>query len=300
MTLSEILLYKLAKAWPSPMTKKDAKLAEHGASDITGDSAAIAYTYHQYENSLKYGILVSIIDKDVLEVACGHGGKCCFFAAAGAKSVIGIDLNENRFKHHVTIRQQLESHYGGGAKLPLSFKVMNAEKLEFEAESFDVVMAPNCFEHFVNPDLIMKEAYRVLRPGGRLVVIPFSSIYSKHGPHLKYGIKLPWVNLFFSEKTSINVLQKLAQEDERLYEIYPGLKNSPKRYRDLREFGDLNDITYPLFKKMARETGFNIELFKIEQYIMGKILKRLFFLKDSILLDIFSMNATSVLRKPLK
>ena len=41
-----------------------------------------------------------------------------------------------------------------------------AEDLPFEDETFDLVLAISVFEHVVDPDKVMAEAFRVLRPGG--------------------------------------------------------------------------------------------------------------------------------------
>jgi SAM-dependent methyltransferase len=46
----------------------------------------------------------------------------------------------------------------------------SAESLPFEAESFDVVVATQVFEHLPHPQTAVGEAARVLRPGGRLII----------------------------------------------------------------------------------------------------------------------------------
>jgi SAM-dependent methyltransferase len=48
--------------------------------------------------------------------------------------------------------------------------VGSAESLPFENESFDVVLSTQVFEHLVDPAAAMKEAVRVLKRGGRLIL----------------------------------------------------------------------------------------------------------------------------------
>lgn len=53
----------------------------------------------------------------------------------------------------------------------ISFVVGNAENLPFENEKFDIVISRLAFHHFVNPQKIMFEMARVLKTGGKLVMV---------------------------------------------------------------------------------------------------------------------------------
>jgi len=47
---------------------------------------------------------------------------------------------------------------------------MDAESLNFDDEKFDVVVSLFALLHFPNPLAALEEIYRVLRPGGRMVL----------------------------------------------------------------------------------------------------------------------------------
>jgi phosphatidylethanolamine/phosphatidyl-N-methylethanolamine N-methyltransferase len=49
--------------------------------------------------------------------------------------------------------------------------VMDAEKLEFPDDSFDVVMAQYVVTAVPNPEVALDEFARVLRPGGELIIL---------------------------------------------------------------------------------------------------------------------------------
>src|SRR6266576_1646692 len=54
-------------------------------------------------------------------------------------------------------------------------RVMNAEKLEFEANAFDVVLCRLGLMFFVNPTAALAEMHRVVKPAGKVVVMVWST-----------------------------------------------------------------------------------------------------------------------------
>ena len=52
----------------------------------------------------------------------------------------------------------------------ISFQTGNAEKLPYEAETFDLVITRLSFHHFTNPEKPFSEMLRVLKKGGKMIV----------------------------------------------------------------------------------------------------------------------------------
>lgn len=102
----------------------------------------------------------------VLDVACGRG-KSAFIAHClhPETTVVGMDLLDD----NVQMARTLFNHAGN-----LSYCVGNAMDLEFPDASFDRVMCLEAAFHFPDRLQFLSEAYRVLRPGGRLVVVDFA------------------------------------------------------------------------------------------------------------------------------
>jgi len=217
MGLQDSVLYSLAKHWPSPVLEMVRRL---GAEPGT-DAYSMAYAQDEFNRKVRSGLQIDVSGLDVLEIGCGRGGISCFMAVVGAHSVIAIAINQKHLTHAEEFSQELAARFGKDYLLPVKFIEMDAGRMNFG--SFDLVVADNVFEHLPDPNRVVKECFRVLRPGGRILIPVFSSIFSKYGLHLKHGLKLPWANLFFSEKTIIRAMFRLAKDNPKLWDLYPRL-----------------------------------------------------------------------------
>lgn len=294
MTISERILLALVDIWPSPVKARQEFLGDPSTEQYHLDYA----TKYQFDIKVKYGIGLDVRGKDVLEIGCGHGGIACFLAVNGAKSVVGIDINDKNLGIAKKVKAKIE-HDLGGANIPVTFTYANAASTGFPDESYDIIIADNVFEHFSEPETVLKECYRLLRKGGIVSVPSLPSYYSKYGLHLKIGFKVPWANLLFSERTICKVVGILAERDASLLNFYPGVKDNPRFVRDLRAFKDLNGMTYKQFKRLVIGQNFRLVIFRTSPTprILGPLVSKIPILKTSIFGDIFSSKSTAVLIK---
>lgn len=100
----------------------------------------------------------------VLDAGCGIGGSAIFVAAATGARVTGITLSEKQVNKAAAI--------GGkkGVSGLVDFKVMNYAATSFPDASFDVVWGCESICYADDKALFIHEAWRLLKPGGRLVV----------------------------------------------------------------------------------------------------------------------------------
>ncbi len=100
----------------------------------------------------------------VLDVACGRGWSSNYIACSQpVRKVVGIDL----LPAHLATCQGL---YGNTPRL--QYHEGDATALRFDDRSFDAVICIEAAFHFDRQKFI-SEAFRVLRPGGRLVIVDF-------------------------------------------------------------------------------------------------------------------------------
>jgi SAM-dependent methyltransferase len=99
---------------------------------------------------------------EVLEIGCGLGTDGAQFAKAGA-NYTGIDLTEAA----VELAQRRFELF----QLPGTFRTADAETLDFPDNSFDIVYSHGVLHHTPDTAGAIREVHRVLRPGGRAVVM---------------------------------------------------------------------------------------------------------------------------------
>jgi demethylmenaquinone methyltransferase/2-methoxy-6-polyprenyl-1,4-benzoquinol methylase len=105
----------------------------------------------------------------VVDVACGTGDLSEAFAAAGASRVIGIDYTPQMLE----IARTKASRRGGPAAT-IEYREGDAMALDLPDASCDVLSIAFGIRNVADPARAFREFERVLRPGGRLVVLEFS------------------------------------------------------------------------------------------------------------------------------
>lgn len=104
----------------------------------------------------------------VLDVACGTGDFTIEIArkAAEGSSIIGIDLSEGMMK---VGREKLKT-----AGIDATLEYGDCEALTYPGSSFDRVSVGFGVRNFEHLEIGLKEMYRVLKPGGKLVILELS------------------------------------------------------------------------------------------------------------------------------
>jgi demethylmenaquinone methyltransferase / 2-methoxy-6-polyprenyl-1,4-benzoquinol methylase len=106
--------------------------------------------------------------KKILDVATGTGDLAIAALSLGPDHITGIDIAEQM----LAIGHQKLKDLGIEEKITL--KKGDSEALDFVDSSFDVVMCAYGVRNFENLEPGLKEMQRVLRPGGKLVILEFS------------------------------------------------------------------------------------------------------------------------------
>ena len=164
-----------------------------------------------------------------LELGCWDGMTCCSLQRLG-KITTAIDNRTDGFDERA-------------ARQGVILLQMDAADLKFDDESFDIVFSYDAFEHFAEPESVLREAIRVVKPGGYIYLF-FGPLYmSPMGLHAYRSITVPYCQFLFPREiledfVSVRDLGLInfAQVNEWSIEDYRNLWN---RYADR-----LKKITY--------------------------------------------------------
>lgn len=94
------------------------------------------------------------------------------------------------------------------------------DKLPVDSDSMDIVILPHSLEMLDNLYEIITESYRVLKPGGKIIIIGFKPygiwyVWKKIVSIFKVA---PWRNIFISPRKIIQFLVSLGVEEYKLFQ----------------------------------------------------------------------------------
>ena len=152
-----------------------------GAAWFEGDRHSIALLRAESRVKIDYtrGVLRRLgigPGARVLDVACGAGLVTVPLAEAGYE-VEGVDLSPGSI-------EQARARLADGVSA--SFRVGDAYALDAADASFDAVLLLDMLEHVERPEAVLREAARVVRPGGAVVFhtfnqTPLAWLFAIHG-----------------------------------------------------------------------------------------------------------------------
>lgn len=206
------------------------------------------------------GFVSAIAGKNVLDFGCAEGEQSRAMIAAGARSVHGLDINSPAVR--VAIARS-----AGIAGISFS------DQMPANA-SYDVILSQNSFEHFVHAEAILKQMYEALAPDGRVYVTFGPMWFSPWGAHVEFFCRLPWVHLFFSEKTIVRVRSLYRSDGASNYE----------------QMG-LAQMSLRKFNRLVSDSHLSIEYARLD------CVKGLNFFRHTPLRELFTSQLSCILRR---
>jgi demethylmenaquinone methyltransferase/2-methoxy-6-polyprenyl-1,4-benzoquinol methylase len=143
--------------------------------------------------------------KQILDIATGTGDFAIEALALNPDKVTGVDISEGMLAHG---KKKMKRK---GLDHLIDMQMGDSEKLLFESNTFDAVIVSFGVRNFENLEKGLSDMFRVLKPGGKTVIIEFSR------PR-----KFPMKQLYnFYFKSILPIIGKLISKDQSAYTYLP-------------------------------------------------------------------------------
>jgi len=197
--------------------------------------------------------------KTVLDVGSGLGGRSLGWLDLGAVKVVNVDINRQELEVGKAI---LTEHYHDRAN-QIDFWHPNEMA---GLPPADMAVLFDCFEHLIDPQGVLEQVYRWLRPGG-LLWIGSIGWYNYMASHCMGTIPIPWSQVVFSEKAIIKTIRRVlhsANYQPNVWERMEGLDRWDyiTTLRD-RPGEPLNMLSLRKIRKVLRQSPFKTLKFSV-------------------------------------
>jgi ubiquinone/menaquinone biosynthesis C-methylase UbiE len=202
----------------------------------------------------------------VLEIGCGLGTDGAQFAKAGA-IYTGVDLTDAAVD---LARKRFELF-----NLPGEFRTADAENLDFPDNTFDLVYSHGVLHHTPDTERAVREVHRVLKPGGRAVVM----LYHRNSYNYRINIRVlrrMGAHLLKSEAGLKLVHRMTGEPVESLRDHARHLKEDARSYLAADEFlsqhtdGAGNPLARVYSSRQARELFKDFAEVKLAAHFLNK------------------------------
>jgi ubiquinone/menaquinone biosynthesis C-methylase UbiE len=161
----------------------------------------------QFRNEARALAVALPENASILEVAPGPGFLAIELAALGKFQVSGLDISKTFV--------EIATENARKAGVAVTFRLGNASDMPLADGLFDLIVCRAAFKNFSEPVLAIEEMHRVLKPGGKAVILDLRQdaspgVIAAHVDQMNVG----WLNALFIKLTFKHMLLKRAHSKE--------------------------------------------------------------------------------------
>lgn len=206
------------------------------------DTEATAYdNCSKVETLLGRQVWNAIRDKVVLDFGCGYGNEALEMASRGAREVIGLDIRENA----LAVGRAMQEKSG----------IRNCRFVQRFDGRADVITSLDAFEHFEDPEGILRIMAGLLQPSGKVLVSFGPTWYHPYGGHFPL---FPWAHVLLTERSLMKWRSQYKTDGAR-------------RFGEVE--GGLNQMTIRRFEYVIARSPFRFEHFEAVPFRRGPAAK---------------------------
>lgn len=145
-------------------------------NSVKNRNQSLLRLYEKINDELK----LSSQDK-ILDAGCGFGEASCWFAKYTGCSVTGITITPFQVGKATQIARER------GLSKRINYCEMDYTKTSFKPNSFDAIIAIETICHLIDKNDFYKEAFRILKPEGKLIVAEYTLVRQPETIKEKYS-----------------------------------------------------------------------------------------------------------------
>ena len=206
------------------------------------DTEATAYDNRsKLETLLGPQVWNAIQDKVVLDFGCKYGTEALEMASRGAREVIGVDIVEN----YLAVARATQEKAG----------IRNCSFVQRYEGKADVITSLDAFEHFGDPEGILRIMAGLLQPSGKVLVSFGPTWYHPYGGHFPL---FPWAHVLLTERSLMKWRSRYKTD-------------GATRFGEVE--GGLNQMTIGRFERVIAGSPFRFEHFEAVPFRRGPVPK---------------------------
>ena len=229
----------------------DAYYYQHGCGQPYERSTEWLNFFAQIADS----IVNQIQPATVLDTGCGLGTDLSRFVSGGAIGT-GIDISPAAIK---LARQNFEYR-----NLSAEFLNMDGENMSFEDNSFDIVYCHTVLHFTPDPEAMIREIYRVLKPGGHAILMTINRHSWLYFLHRMAKLKIDYMDAPVFHKYTYNEFREMLSPFDRaeiIVERFPVRTEVHHGIKATIYNKFFVDVYNSLPKKLTGKTGYHLLAF---------------------------------------
>lgn len=147
-----------------------------------------------------------IAGKTVLDLGCAFGDQAAAISRKYGCKVTGVDTDEGYLAEAIR-------RYGDECEFIRAVP---------PGRQWDVVVSINSMEHYPDPKRAIEDMLAAVKPGGKILITFGPLWWAPRGSHTNYFCRIPWLQLWFSERAIMIVRSRYRQDGAMRFEDCQG------------------------------------------------------------------------------